>query len=402
MNQNSKPNPGVKAEPNRQASELEAIKERLALLEQNSPLQDILESIFLELGRNLNEISDLRENQVDHAKGIKSFHTALFDLKDKVNRKNVALQEELEMTRLENETAKNQLKRYRDERNRLEAMVKHRDYENDLFRQDMEKLVNEADLLRRDIKKFENEADYLRRDIFYLENLLSRLHLDFKILLVSRRWKIGNALVDFFYTITLRKKEHSNAAEMKKHFNAFEQWQQIREAKIMNGGISREEEEKAGSNPGHTATLDPAATTAELNTILQEVCTGLEQLLKGRRWKLGHFLGSIIFFPFSRGQVPPELVVFNDLLARNRQQYSSGTLNDLQGLDKMIAELESAYRSLLSSRRWIIGSFFVALINTLLFRDRHNPVTEQITYNLTRYHARRRQLRHDREETVDG
>jgi|GEM_PF-4031375 len=148
----------------KQLENLEALNRKLQELDPENPSRDMVDALYLELGRAFEEIASLNRCLAEVEKGEES------------------------------EQRQREIKELAEKKEHLLRLLKFRDYENEKLRE-----------------------DYTR-----LEGWIKRLQKDHRQLVNSSSWKLGKALVSLFNKLRLKRQKHDAAKQIDKIFEEFE------------------------------------------------------------------------------------------------------------------------------------------------------------------------------------
>ena len=159
-----------------QLKSLEVIHKKILQMETEDPSLDILETLYVELGKVYQEISKVatKQEEKDH------------------------LLDEVQQLLIEKENSLKELNHYRDKKEHLIKLLKFREHENELLRKDRDKLVL----------------------------WMRKLRNGYKAILDSNSWKIGSAIVRVANKIRFKSINNITLKRMDKTFEEFEHMNQ--------------------------------------------------------------------------------------------------------------------------------------------------------------------------------
>lgn len=159
----------------KQLENLEAIQKKIDQLQPGNPSQELLEAVYLELGRALNQISEIKTRQEESEQNLE---------------KKKSFQQEEEIRQQEQE-------RYREEKEHLLALIKFRDFEN----------------------------VHLKKDLSQLSGWMRSLRKNTRALLKSRGWKLGSALAGTVNRLRFKQNKQVSAKQIMQVLSEFEEWE---------------------------------------------------------------------------------------------------------------------------------------------------------------------------------
>ena len=184
-----------------------------------------------------------------------------------------------------------------------------------------------------------------------LEYRMDQLQRDFKALMGSRRWQVGNAVIRFIEIILFKGRKPGAADHMQQIFNNLLNLNQqmIRHDRFINE-----------------------------DRLIGQLEKDVHALSDSVRWKVGNAVIRGVEIMSFRGKPRLALDHMNQIFkdfhsARDQWQGGAPEINQ-----RWIYQLESDYRDILSSKRWQIGNFLVRGVEMLLLRKKKPMSTDHM------------------------
>ncbi len=225
-----------------------------------------------------------------------------------------------------------------------------------------------------ELSRYKKKVRQQEKNIAQLRDWIVELNKGFAVLTASRRYRIGNLIVNLIRRLTFRKKGPADVEHMARVFNRFKAWKQKR---------------KAGGSVENNYTADDLE---QLRHLFEALKKNLEMLLHSKRWKLGNFAGTVIAIPLGKGKKAPEAENIINILADYSQwkPEPGRQSEDYEQLKLWVEQLEKNYKLLLATRRWKIGNKIVTLSNRLTLKKQENPVPKAIHKLFDQYHKQKK------------
>jgi hypothetical protein len=188
---------------------------------------------------------------------------------------------------------------------------------------------------------------------------ISKLHHHYRDLMVSRRWRIGNAAGRMIEIVRFRSRRPHALDHME---NLFDQYREF---------VAGNSTEKARSISEQGALLIGWIDKLQKN---------FNALIASRRWKIGNCLIRAVEIPLLRPRVPMAPDHMKEIFAQYEnwirhtfqgRSKSAITPKDIQQLSAFIKKLKDNFEAMMVSRRWRYGNAAGRFLGHLLFR----PVT---------------------------
>lgn len=159
----------------KQWEDLRVIQEKILRLDPENPSQELLEALYLELGRALNEISALKTKQEEMEQCLKE--------NKQLQKEKEALQEDIDEVQ--------------EKKQHLLSLLKFRDF----------------------------ESVQLIEDLTQLTEWMGQVEKNFKLFLKSRSWRLGSTIVGTANRLRFKKKKQLSADQILNIFSDFKEWQ---------------------------------------------------------------------------------------------------------------------------------------------------------------------------------
>ena len=428
--------------PSPQQEDLSSLQNRVEQLEHDKPLHEMIEAIYLELGRALHGISNITDSslpefleqysektnqQLGHylqglqeklaltEKAVQETNEAfkreleqknseldnlkkeLQDNKSKLNHSNTELNHKInEINNLENELQDNnsklnhsntELNHKINEINNLENEL--HDKNNELIRLE-DKLEREQELRREDIANLQNELQYKDSEVLNLRETL------------TREQQARQEITSRFWT------DKDNLLQEKEHYKSLFQFRDYENSKLTG---------KANSLSRENAKLKNTADT--LSSWIDQLEKGILTLLHSKRWKIGSAAGEFQRKITFRPKQPMPEDHLKDIIHKHNNwkqgnpdllktiRRSSDQKHPVQAqsvdgkyhqknitlLTGWIEELQKSTNTLLQSKRWKTGNAVGELKRKMLLRSKEPMPNDYINgvfedYNSKKIHTK--------------
>ncbi len=320
------------------------------LHERISTLEHSTQAELSERARKLHEIEELRQ-----AEG-REHQVALNKLEKSLN-------EQEEAQRTEQQRYENLLKQKADQIENYQVQVEN-------YQTQVENYQTQVENYQAQVESYQHQVLTRDNTIAQMNAWICQLQSNYHTFIASRRWRLGNFIVNLAYKLSFKRKEPEDVNQMANIFNQFDTYH--RNKKIAN----------SSSCPGISEDL------IELQTIILELKQMIDQLLNSRRWKIGNTAGKLAA---SLSRKEKEVLFVTNLrrVFSKYEQWEPVKGHDekqLKQLSRWIEELDQNYKLLVAGRRWQTGNKIVSTFNKILFRRSENPIIEAIEELISRYH----------------
>lgn len=244
------------------------------------------------------------------------------------------------------------------------------------LRTDLQKKMEEQQQL---VKRYflalaqaETEQEQLRNQVAVLQHQsqqyldwLQKLQFNIKLLLKSRRWRLGNAVGSIAGFFLGRGQHPTSIQRILKILNNFEEEVRYSQQKTLHSS------EQATHN------------IKQLFNSIEQLHKHFQAVIRSRRWRLGHALVSFIALLLRRPRHPVSVEHMQDIFYKfqdlkrstSPQKLSPQQIGQLQ---TWMTQLENDYKALLKSRRWRLGNFLCSPANILFWRGKRPKAVDRM------------------------
>ncbi len=344
-----------------QTLKINTIQDKLLQIDLDNPLHDVFEALYLELGRSISEIAELKKMQEELERNRKEKEAQQKEA-ERQRKEKEAQQKEVERQKKEKEAQQKEAERQREEKEAQQKEVERQRKEKEAQQKEVERYREEKDNLVSLLQFRDFENIELQKNLKRLSCWLDILHKDISVLLSSRRWKVGNTIVNLAYKLTFRKERDAKISRIEDVISQFEVWKEnSKNITPKEKGLSKQNQD-----------------IKKLACWMNQLQKHIPHLLISRRMKAGNLVVNALLTPLGRGKNPIQFTNIENIFNDYNNLHPRHSEKDIKDLSKLIANLETNYVSLINSRRWKVGHFIVSSLNLLLLRNKKNVVAEAI------------------------
>ncbi|GEM_PF-1598324 len=322
----------------------ELTREYFVILSEGEKKQEELKEQLLE------KESELEQKQKEHESGTRELEQRLRDM---------------------DRTIEGHKQQIREKDSSLEELEKQLASQKNLTTQYFHALAvaeEEQEMIRSRSRSLEDENRQLQEG-------MNRLHKDFKALLGSRRWRLGNALIGMAAKV-LRRSGRKTAAD-----------------RILEtlDKLEHPERQPSPSVPKSEIAFAPGkADGRRMVRDMDRLHKDFKALLGSRRWRMGNALGNITGYLLFRSgkataadRIERILSEFQDWRQNIEPEFLGP--NETHKLQSWINRLDRDLQALLRSRRWKMGNALGRTSAALLRKPARVPAVERMENILVKY-----------------